>query len=97
MPLPEEPILFLKPPSSILDPDGHIIYPPSSSQVDYEGELALVIGKRCKNIQAEEAKKYILGYTRLQRRDGPRSAAHRCAVDASQELRHLCPLRPLDR
>ena len=57
---------LLKPPSAILDPDGHIIYPPSSSQVDYEGELAVVIGKRCKNIQAEEAEKYILGYTRLQ-------------------------------
>ena len=71
MPLPEEPILFLKPPSAILDPDGHIVYPASSSQVDYEGELAVVIGKRCKKIQAEEAEKYILGYTRLQRCDGP--------------------------
>ena len=78
MPLPEEPILFLKPPSAILDPDGHIIYPASSQQVDYEGELAVVIGKRCKNIQAEEAEKYILGYTcfndvtarDLQRKDG---------------------------
>ncbi len=78
MPLPEEPILFLKPPSSILDPDGHIVYPASSSQVDYEGELAVVIGKRCKNIQAEEAEKYILGYTcfndvtarDVQRKDG---------------------------
>ena len=66
MPISEEPILFLKQPSAILDPDGHIIYPPSSSQVDYEGELAVVIGKRCKKIQAEEAEKYILGYTRLQ-------------------------------
>jgi len=78
MPLPEEPILFLKPPSAILDPDGHIVYPASSSQVDYEGELAVVIGKRCKKIQAEEAEKYILGYTcfndvtarDLQRKDG---------------------------
>jgi 2-keto-4-pentenoate hydratase/2-oxohepta-3-ene-1,7-dioic acid hydratase in catechol pathway len=63
MPLPEEPILFLKPPSAILAPEGHIIYPPSSHQVDYEGELAVVIGKRCKNIPAEEAEKHILGYT----------------------------------
>ena len=43
MSLLEEPILFLKPPSAILDPDGHIIYPSSSRQVDYEGELAVVI------------------------------------------------------
>jgi 2-keto-4-pentenoate hydratase/2-oxohepta-3-ene-1,7-dioic acid hydratase in catechol pathway len=78
MPLPEEPILFLKPPSAILDPEGHIVYPASSNQVDYEGELAVVIGKRCKKIQAEEAEKYILGYTcfndvtarDLQRKDG---------------------------
>jgi 2-keto-4-pentenoate hydratase/2-oxohepta-3-ene-1,7-dioic acid hydratase in catechol pathway len=78
MPLPEEPILFIKPPSSILAPGGQIIYPPSSSQVDYEGELAVVIGKRCKAVQAEEAEKYILGYTcfndvtarDLQKRDG---------------------------
>jgi len=70
MPHPEELILFLKPRTSILGPDGNIIYPPTSQQVDYEGELAVVIGKRCKNVTAEEAEKYILGYTRLQRRDG---------------------------
>jgi 2-keto-4-pentenoate hydratase/2-oxohepta-3-ene-1,7-dioic acid hydratase in catechol pathway len=78
MPLPEEPVLFLKPPSSILDPEGHIVYPACSSQVDYEGELAVVIGKRCKNVPAEEAESHILGYTcfndvtarDLQRKDG---------------------------
>ena len=78
MPLPEEPILFLKPPSAILGPYGYIVYPSSSRQVDYEGELAVVTGKRCKNILAEEAEKYILGYTcfndvtarDLQRKDG---------------------------
>jgi 2-keto-4-pentenoate hydratase/2-oxohepta-3-ene-1,7-dioic acid hydratase in catechol pathway len=78
MKLPDEPILFLKPPSSILHPEGHIIYPPSSSQVDYEGELAVVIGKRCKNVKAAEAEQYIMGYTcfndvtarDLQRKDG---------------------------
>ena len=78
MPLPEEPILFLKPPSAILPPGGQIIYPSSSRQVDYEGELAIVIGKRCRDVPAEEAGKYILGYTcfndvtarDLQKRDG---------------------------
>ncbi|MGB7545651.1 MAG: fumarylacetoacetate hydrolase family protein [Methanothrix sp.] len=78
MPLPEEPILFLKPPSAILPPGGEIIYPPSSRQVDYEGELAIVIGKRCRDVPADEADKYILGYTcfndvtarDLQKKDG---------------------------
>jgi 2-keto-4-pentenoate hydratase/2-oxohepta-3-ene-1,7-dioic acid hydratase in catechol pathway len=78
MPIPEEPILFIKPPSAVLAPGGEIIYPPSSNQVDYEGELAVVIGKSCKAIAAEEAEKYILGYTcfndvtarDLQKKDG---------------------------
>ncbi len=63
MQLPAEPILFIKPPSAMLGPGGQIVYPPSSQQVDYEGELAVVMGKRCKNVPAEEAEKYILGYT----------------------------------
>ncbi|MCX6668390.1 MAG: fumarylacetoacetate hydrolase family protein [Methanothrix sp.] len=63
MELPAEPVLFLKPPSAALATGGQIVYPPSSRQVDYEGELAVVVGKRCKNIPAEEAEKYILGYT----------------------------------
>jgi 2-keto-4-pentenoate hydratase/2-oxohepta-3-ene-1,7-dioic acid hydratase in catechol pathway len=78
MPLPDEPILFLKPPSAVLAPGGQIVYPPSSNQVDYEGELAVIIGKRCHNVLADEAEKHILGYTcfndvtarDLQRKDG---------------------------
>lgn len=78
MPIPEEPVLFLKPPSSILNPGAEIILPHSSSQVDYEGELAVVIGKRCKDVALEDASNYILGYTcfndvtarDLQRKDG---------------------------
>ena len=78
MALPDEPILFMKPPSSVLAPGGQIIYPASSHQLDYEGELAVVIGKRCKSVSAEEADKYILGYTcfndvtarDLQKKDG---------------------------
>lgn len=78
MPLPDEPILFLKPPSAVLAPGGQIVYPSSSIQVDYEGELAVVIGKRCHNVSAGDAEKYILGYTcfndvtarDLQRKDG---------------------------
>lgn len=63
MRLPEEPILFLKPPSAVLDPGKEIIYPGSSARVDYEGELAVVIGKRCKNIAAKDFADYVLGYT----------------------------------
>lgn len=63
MKLPEEPILFLKPPSAVIGPGAEIVVPESSDRVDYEGELGVVIGKRCKGIAADEAQKYILGYT----------------------------------
>jgi 2-keto-4-pentenoate hydratase/2-oxohepta-3-ene-1,7-dioic acid hydratase in catechol pathway len=63
MKLPEEPILFLKPPSAVIGPGAEIVVPKSSARVDYEGELGVVIGKRCKAASADEAKKYILGYT----------------------------------
>jgi 2-keto-4-pentenoate hydratase/2-oxohepta-3-ene-1,7-dioic acid hydratase in catechol pathway len=61
---PEEPLLFLKPPSSILGHRESILYPTHLSQrVDYEGELALVIGRRGSRIPVEEALDYVLGYT----------------------------------
>lgn len=63
MKLPEEPVLFLKPPSAVIGPGTEIVVPKSSDRVDYEGELGVVIGKRCKAIAADEAKKHILGYT----------------------------------
>ena len=62
--VPKEPLIFLKPPSSLLDPGGKIILPPSSSRVDHEGELGVVIGKTCHNLkQTEDVRPYILGYT----------------------------------
>jgi 2-keto-4-pentenoate hydratase/2-oxohepta-3-ene-1,7-dioic acid hydratase in catechol pathway len=63
MGLPETPVLFLKPPSAVIGHGDKIIYPASSSRVDYEAELAVVIGKRCKNISAEKAEDVIAGYT----------------------------------
>jgi 2-keto-4-pentenoate hydratase/2-oxohepta-3-ene-1,7-dioic acid hydratase in catechol pathway len=63
MHLPEDPIIFIKPPSAAIGPGGEIIYPSSSKHVDYEGELAVVIGKRAKNISSSFASDYILGYT----------------------------------
>jgi len=59
----DEPILFLKPPSSLLAHGEDIIYPGRSKQVDYEAELAIVIGRRTRDVKADKAKHHILGYT----------------------------------
>ncbi len=61
--LPDEPLIFLKPSSAVTGHGDYIILPECSERVDYEGELAFVIGKECKNVSAEDAHKYILGYT----------------------------------
>ena len=62
--VPTEPLIFLKPPSSLLDPGGKIMLPPMSNRVDYEGELGVVIGKACRNLNPnEDVRPYILGYT----------------------------------
>ena len=61
--IPEEPLIFLKPSTSVIANKMKIIIPKMSKRVDYEGELAVVIGKRCKNVSPEEAKDYILGYS----------------------------------
>ena len=61
--VPKIPLIFLKPPSSIINPGEHIVLPPQSQQVEHEAELVAVIGKRGRNIVAEEARNYILGYT----------------------------------
>ncbi|MCT7948903.1 fumarylacetoacetate hydrolase family protein [Ancylothrix sp. C2] len=61
--VPKEPLLFLKPPTTIIPTQTEIIYPPQSSRVDYEGELALVIGEHCFNCTPEQAQMKIWGYT----------------------------------
>ena len=59
-------LIFLKPPSAVVGPEENVIYPPLSERVDYEGELAVVIGKRCRNLGADEdVRAYIRGYTCL--------------------------------
>lgn len=63
MPLPEKPLLFLKPPSAVIGHFGNIVYPEETKHMDYEAELAVIIGKRCKNIQAKDADSAIMGYT----------------------------------
>lgn len=78
--MPSNPTLFLKPITALNHPDADIVLPPRglSSRIDYEGELALVIKKKARNVQAGDAAEYILGYTclndvtarDLQRQDG---------------------------
>ncbi len=64
-PLPKEPLIFLKPPTCVIGPEENIVYPPSSTRIDFEGELALVIKKRAWQISKEKAFDYVLGYTCL--------------------------------
>lgn len=62
--VPKEPLLFLKPPSSLLAPNGIVRMPAISSRVDYEGELGVVIARRCRNLgPTEDVRPYIRGYT----------------------------------
>jgi 2-keto-4-pentenoate hydratase/2-oxohepta-3-ene-1,7-dioic acid hydratase in catechol pathway len=62
--VPTEPLLFFKPPSSLLPPDGTILRPKISERTDYEGELGVVISRRCHRLsESEDARPYILGYT----------------------------------
>ena len=77
--VPVEPLLFFKPPSSLLKPGGTIVMPPASSRVDFEGELALVIGRRTSKLKAGgDWKSVVRGYTLandvtardLQKKDG---------------------------
>ncbi len=76
--VPEIPLLFLKPPSSVIGPGKPIILPPQAQQVDHEAELVVVISRRGRWIAPEEALNFVLGYTigndvtarDLQKRDG---------------------------
>ena len=77
--VPTEPLLFFKPPSSLLAHKGIVLMPPQAERVDFEGELALVIGKRASKLQADaDWRSYVRGYTiandvtarDLQKKDG---------------------------
>lgn len=78
MPLPHEPIIFIKPSTAVLEPGGVIRYPTISHQVEHEAELALVVGRKARHVSVEDAPGYILGYTcfndvtarDIQKRDG---------------------------
>jgi 2-keto-4-pentenoate hydratase/2-oxohepta-3-ene-1,7-dioic acid hydratase in catechol pathway len=76
--VPSEPLIFLKPPSSLIAHGDDIVYPPLSKRVDYEGELGVIIGRRARNVRAQDAWDYVLGFTcvndvtarDLQKKDG---------------------------
>jgi 2-keto-4-pentenoate hydratase/2-oxohepta-3-ene-1,7-dioic acid hydratase in catechol pathway len=92
--VPETPIIFLKPPTSVIGPLAPIRLPADSREVHHEGELAVVIGKVARNVAAEDASQYILGYTigndvtarDLQRSDGQWTRA--------KGFDTFCPLGP---
>ena len=61
--LQNSPFIFSKGPNTIADPEQGVIYPTGVNRVDFEGELGVVIGKRCKKATRENAMDYVLGYT----------------------------------
>ena len=94
MPIPEYPILFLKPPSALIYHNDPIVYPPQTKELHYEAELVIVIKDRIKNVEKEDALKHILGFTcgndvtarDLQRMDGQWTRA--------KSFDSFCPLGP---
>lgn len=77
--LPNEPMIFMKPSTSVIGPGQYIVRPKSAGpRVDYEAELAVVMGRKCKDAEPEQVADYVLGYTclndvterHMQKRDG---------------------------
>lgn len=62
-PVPEQPVLFMKPSTSAIGPDEPVLYPPRGENVHFEGELVVVIGKQARHVSEQEALDYVLGYT----------------------------------
>ncbi len=97
--IPEFPVLFMKAPSSVQNPGDPILLPRHlrSDEVDYECELAVVIGRACKNVSRQRALDYVLGLHLRQRRERPRLAAPlgRRPVVPRKDLRHVRAAGPL--
>jgi len=94
MEIPEYPLIFMKPPTAVIGNGETILYPPQTKELHYEGELGIVIGKKARNVQIQEAHHYIAGYTcandvtarDLQRLDGQWTR--------SKSFDTFCPLGP---
>jgi 2-keto-4-pentenoate hydratase/2-oxohepta-3-ene-1,7-dioic acid hydratase in catechol pathway len=92
--VPEVPLIFLKPPTTVIGPGDSIYLPPQSQDVQHEAELAVVIGRSCRWVSTEDALEYVYGYTigndvtarDLQRRDGQWTRA--------KGFDTFCPLGP---
>jgi 2-keto-4-pentenoate hydratase/2-oxohepta-3-ene-1,7-dioic acid hydratase in catechol pathway len=92
--VPDEPLIFLKPPTSVIGPGTAIVLPSVSDEVHHEAELAVVVGKVARRVKAEDASSYIMGYTAandvsardLQRSDGQWTRA--------KGFDTFCPLGP---
>jgi 2-keto-4-pentenoate hydratase/2-oxohepta-3-ene-1,7-dioic acid hydratase in catechol pathway len=93
--VPTEPIFFLKPNTTVIGPGDPILYPPQSQEVHYEGELAVVIGRICRDVPAEKATDVIYGYTLandVTARDLQRADKGR--FDRAKGFDSFCPLGP---
>ncbi|MFP4660907.1 MAG: fumarylacetoacetate hydrolase family protein [Halanaerobiales bacterium] len=94
--LPERPVIFIKATTAVIGPEEDIILPaPAPDEVDYEAELAIIIGKKAKNISREEVDDYILGYTcanDVSARDCQRRIDKQWARGKSFDT--FCPLGP---
>jgi 2-keto-4-pentenoate hydratase/2-oxohepta-3-ene-1,7-dioic acid hydratase in catechol pathway len=92
--VPDEPIIFIKPNTSVIGPSDTIVWPAMAPSIDYEGELAIVIGRLCKEVPAKKANDVIFGYTmandvtsrELQKKDGQWTRA--------KGFDTFCPLGP---
>ena len=63
VPVPDEPMIFLKPATSVVGPDADVVYPSISNEIHHEAELAAVIGRVARHVRAEDASSYVIGYT----------------------------------
>lgn len=90
----ERPLIFMKPATAVVGPEGSVVYPPSSQEVHHEAELAVVISRVAHNVRAEDASQYILGYTAandVTARDLQRQDNH---WTRAKSFDTFCPLGP---
>ncbi|XP_006609262.1 fumarylacetoacetate hydrolase domain-containing protein 2A isoform X1 [Apis dorsata] len=94
---PESPVIFSKFPSNIIGPRDNIMLPPISDKVDWEAELAIIIGKKCKALNNNEGEDYIFGYTVAQditARDWQKSKRNGGQFLLGKAMDTFCPLGP---
>jgi 2-keto-4-pentenoate hydratase/2-oxohepta-3-ene-1,7-dioic acid hydratase in catechol pathway len=93
---PPEPLLFLKPPSSIIGPEEPILLPSLSKRVEHEGELAVVIGRTCSQLRDEDAiEPYVLGYTCLNEVTARDLQKQDVQFTRAKSFDTFCPIGPL--